>query len=68
MGVGRVGGEASGCGGVRVDVNGEVNFCENSKQKKKFRGEGGLGGGGVRGGRESNQGLGWGVARFGLGG
>ena len=45
--------------GVRVDVNGEVKFCENSK--KNFRG-----GGRGRGGGGSTQGLGWevGVARF----
>ena len=36
-------------GGVRVDVNGEVNFCENSKKN-----------GGGSGGGESDQGLGWG--------
>ena len=34
------GGGASGWGGVRVDVNREVNFCENSK--KNFEG-GGMG-------------------------
>ena len=37
-----------GGGGVRVDVNGDVNFCENSKKKKNLRGVG-WGGGGVEG-------------------
>ena len=48
-------------GGVRVDVNGEVNFCENSI-KKNFEGGGGvgLGEGGVRGGGGSGwRGSGW---------
>ena len=51
-GVGSGGGGASGWG-VRVDVNGEVNFCENLK--KNLRG-GGLGGKGVRVGGGA---LGW---------
>ena len=49
-GSGRGGRGASGWG-VRVDVNGEVKFCENSK--KKF-------GGGGQGRGGSDQGLGWG--------
>ena len=40
------GGGGVGLGGVRVDVNGEVNFCENSKKNCG----GGLGGGGPGGG------------------
>ena len=50
-----MGGGRGGLGRVRVDVNGEVNFCENSK--KKFEGGGWVGG---EGGRGSNQGLGLG--------
>ena len=50
--------------GVRVDVNREVKFCENSKQKKfegggGGQGRGGVGVGGGGGGRVSDQGLGW---------
>ena len=30
------GGGGSGWWGVRVDVNEELKFCENSKKKKKF--------------------------------
>ena len=39
-------------GGVRVDVYGELSFCENSKKKKFFFGGGGgwVGGGGGGGG------------------
>ena len=33
-----------GGGGVRVDVNEELKFCEISKKKKFFFGGGGLGG------------------------
>ena len=45
-GGGRVGGSDLG-GGVRMDVNEELKFCENSKKKYFFRGGGvGLGGGG----------------------
>ena len=58
-GGGRVGGGGGGRG-VRVDVNGEVKFCENSKKKIEGGGGGwvGVGGGGGRGG--SDQELGWG--------
>ena len=49
---GSVGGVGLGGGGVRVDVNEELNFCENSKKKIFFWGGGGWGG--VRGG------VGWG--------
>ena len=45
MGVG--GRVVGGGGGVRVDVNEEMKFCENSK-KKKIGGGGGRIGGGVR--------------------
>ena len=45
-GVGSWGGSGR-VGGVRVDVNGEVKFCENSKKKKVAGGGGGGGGGGV---------------------
>ena len=72
-GGGRVGGGGGGgVGGVvglgvRVDVNGEVKFCENSKKNKKFRGGGWVG---VGGGGGFDQGVEWGrlgVARFGVG-
>ena len=46
-----MGGSGSGWG-VRVDVNEELKFCENSK-KKKIWGGGGVGGGGSR------EGSGW---------
>ena len=45
-GGGRFGGGGGRVGGVSVDVNEELNFCENSKKKKSG---GGLG-----------RGLGWG--------
>ena len=52
------GGGGGGGGMVRVDVNGEVNFCENSK--KKIVGGGRVGGRGVRGGGASGwRGSGW---------
>ena len=37
-----------GLGGVRMDVNEELNFCENSKKNGKGSGGGGGGGLGVR--------------------
>ena len=40
----RLGGSGSGGGGVRVAVNGECSFCENSKKKYFFLGGGGGGG------------------------
>ena len=45
-----MGGRVGGGGGVRVDVNEELKFCENSKKKNIFfgGGGGGSGGGGVR--------------------
>ena len=56
---GSVGGSVGGSGwGVRVDVNEELKFCENSK-KKDFFFFGGGGGGVVRGG--VGGGSGWGV-------
>ena len=56
-----------GGGGVRVDVNEEVSFCENSKKKKKFFFFGG-GGWAGEGGCQIRGGVGEGVARFGVGG
>ena len=48
LGGGSVGGvRGGGVGlGVRVDVNGELQFCENSKKKKLRGGRGGVGVGG----------------------
>ena len=48
-------------GGVSVDVNGEVKFCENSKKKICRGGGGGSDGFGDWGG--SDQGLGWGGSK-----
>ena len=48
------GGGRGRVGGFRVDVNGEVKFCENSKKKKFFF----LGGGGRAGGVRSGDGVG----------
>ena len=39
-GSGRVGGSGASSWGVRVDVNGEVSFCENSKKKFEVGGVG----------------------------
>ena len=50
------GGSGWGGGGVRVDVNEEVSFCENSKKNFFFFLGGGLG----WGGRVSDQGWGGG--------
>ena len=54
MGWGEGGSRGVRLEGVRVDVNGEVNFCENSKNKKNLRGGmcWGGGGGGLLGGVE----------------
>ena len=52
-GGGRWGGGSGSGWGVRVDVNEEWNFCENSKKNVFFLGGGGsvvVGGGGVGGG------------------
>ena len=60
-----------GGGGVRVDVNEEVSFCENSKTFFFFFFFfwGGGGWAGERGGRcQIRGGVGEGVARFGVGG
>ena len=56
------GGVGLGGGGVRVDVNGEVNFCENSKKNFFFEGVG-LGGRGVRGGEGPIRGWGGGGSK-----
>ena len=60
------GGSGWGGGGVRVDVNEEVSFCENSIFFFLFS----FGGGGWAGEGGVRSGVGWGrgVARFGVGG
>ena len=51
-----------GLEGVRVDVNGEVNYCENSK-KNFLRGGVGSGGGGSGGGGGEGPIRGWGGSK-----
>ena len=58
---------SGGGGGVRVDVNEEASFCENSKKIYIFFFGGGGGGWAGEGGVRSGVGWGRGVARFGVG-
>ena len=65
---GRGKGGPVGGGGVRVDVNEEISFCENSKKKKKKIYIFFFGGVGWGGGCQIRGGVGEGVSRFGVGG